>query len=234
MLGAANCPVTMRVLLVEDSPRLQRNIATALRSSGYAVDTAADGDEGLWLAESHDYDAIVLDIMLPKRDGLDVLRTLRARGRPAHVLLLTARDTVADRVTGLQAGADDYLVKPFALEELLARVQALCRRAYGTKEPRLAVADLEIDPIARTVRRAGQPVELTAREYQLLEYLARRRGEVVSRTDIEAHIYDGLVDPMSNVVDSAVCSLRKKIANTPAAAPLIHTRRGLGYVLAAP
>lgn len=224
----------MRVLLVEDSPRLQRNIATALRRSGYAVDTAADGDEGLWLAESHDYDAIILDLMLPKRDGLDVLRTLRARRRPAHVLLLTARDTVADRVTGLQAGADDYLVKPFALEELLARVQALCRRAYGNKAPQLVVADLEIDPAALEVRRAGQPIELTAREYQLLEYLARRCGEVVSRTDIEAHIYDGQVDPMSNVVDSAVCSLRKKISVAPGSAPLIHTRRGLGYVLAAP
>lgn len=224
----------MRVLLVEDSPRLQRNIATALRRSGYAVDTAADGDEGLWLAESHDYDAIVLDLMLPKRDGLDVLRTLRARRRPAHVLLLTARDTVADRVIGLQAGADDYLVKPFALEELLARVQALCRRAYGTKAPRLVVADLEINPAALEVHRAGRPVELTAREYQLLEYLARRCGEVVSRTDIEAHIYDGQVDPMSNVVDSAICSLRKKISVVPSSAPLIHTRRGLGYVLAAP
>ena len=224
----------MRILLVEDSPRLSRNIATALRRSGYAVDTAADGVEGLWLAESHDYDAIVLDIMLPKRDGLDVLRTLRAGGRPAHVLLLTARDTVADRVTGLQAGADDYLVKPFALEELLARVQALCRRAYGTKQPRVTVADLEIDSTARTACRAGRPVELTAREYQLLEYLVRRRGEVVSRSDIEAHIYDGMVDPMSNVVDSAVCSLRKKIAVAGAAGPLIHTRRGLGYVLEAP
>ncbi len=221
----------MRILLVEDSPRLQRNIAMALRRSGYAVDTAADGEEGLWLAESHDYDAIVLDIMLPKRDGLDVLRTLRARGRAAHVLLLTARDTVADRVTGLQSGADDYLVKPFALEELLARVQALCRRAYGTKQPRLTAGDLEIDSAAHTVRRAGLLIELTAREYHLLEYLARRLGEVVSRSDIEAHIYDGQVDPMSNVVDSAVCSLRKKIAVTGATAPLIHTRRGLGYVL---
>ena len=221
----------MRVLVVEDSPRLSRNIATALRRSGYAVDAAADGEEGLWLAESHEYDAIVLDIMLPKRDGLDVLRTLRARGRPIHVLLLTARDTVADRVTGLQAGADDYLVKPFALEELLARVQALCRRAYGTKQPHLAIADLEINTSARTAQRAGRAVELTAREYQLLEYLARRRGEVVSRADIEEHIYDGQVDPMSNVVDSAVCTLRKKLANSAAAAPLIHTRRGLGYVL---
>ena len=223
----------MRILLVEDSVRLQRNIATALRRSGYAVDLAADGEEGLWLAESHDYDAVILDIMLPKRDGLDVLRNLRARGRSVHVLLLTARDTVADRVSGLQSGADDYLVKPFALDELLARVQALCRRAYGAKQPRLVVADLEIDSAARTVIRAGQPVELTAREYQLLEYLARRRGECVSRTEIEAHIYDGQVDPMSNVVDSAVCSLRKKIAVTDSVGPLIHTRRGLGYVLEA-
>jgi DNA-binding response OmpR family regulator len=223
----------MRVLVVEDSVRLQRNLVAALRHTGYAVDAAADGEEGLWLAESNDYDAIVLDIMLPKRDGLDVLRTLRQRGRPAHILLLTARDTVADRVNGLQAGADDYLVKPFALEELLARVQALCRRAYGTKQPRLTVADLEIDTLARTAHRAGRPADLTAREYLLLEYLARRRGEVVSRSDIEAHIYDGQVDPMSNVVDSAICTLRKKIAIPAGAAPLIHTRRGLGYVLEA-
>lgn len=224
----------MRVLLVEDSPRLTRSLTSALRRSGYAVDTAADGEEGLWLAESNEYDAIILDIMLPKRDGLDVLRTLRAAGRPAPILLLTARDTVADRVTGLQTGADDYLVKPFALEELLARVQALCRRAYSTKQPRVVVGDLEVDSAARTVRRAGRPVELTAREYQLLEYLVRRGGEVVSRSDIEAHIYDGLVDPMSNVVDSAVCSLRKKIAVSGSAGPLIHTRRGHGYVLEAP
>jgi DNA-binding response OmpR family regulator len=168
--------------------------------------------------------------MLPIRDGLSVLAELRRRGREVHVLLLTARDTVPDRVTGLQAGADDYLVKPFALEELLARVQALCRRAYGTKQPNLQVADLCIDPQARTVRRDGQPVDLTAREYLLLEYLARRQGQVVSRTEIEEHIYDGQVDPMSNVVDSAVCNLRKKLG-TAGRAPLIHTRRGLGYVL---
>ena len=222
----------MRILVVEDSARLQRTLGTALRRSGYAVDCAGDGEEGLWLAESNDYDAIVLDVMLPKRDGLDVLRTLRERGKSTHVLLLTARDTVADRVTGLSAGADDYLVKPFALEELLARVQALCRRAYGTKQPRLSVADLELDPAARTARRGGRPVELTAREFQLLEYLARRHGEVVTRTEIEAHIYDGQVDPMSNVVDSAICVLRKKLAVTSDAAPLIHTRRGLGYILA--
>lgn len=222
----------MRILVVEDSPRLQRTLGTALRRSGYAVDVAGDGEEGLWLAESNDYDAIVLDVMLPKRDGFEVLRALRARGRATQVLMLTARDTVPDRVAGLAAGADDYLVKPFALEELLARVQALCRRAYGTKQPRLVVGDLEIDPAARTIRRAGQGIELNAREYQLLEYLARRAGEVVSRTEIEAHIYDGQVDPMSNVVDSAICLLRKKLAVVPDAPPLIHTRLGHGYVLA--
>lgn len=220
----------MRILLVEDSARLQRSVGTALRKTGYAVDLAGDGEEGLWLAGSHDYDVIILDIMLPKRDGLSMLAELRRRGQAVHVLLLTARDTVLDRVQGLQAGADDYLVKPFALEELLARVQALGRRAYGTKQPRFKVGNLEIDTLGRSARRAGQPVDLTAREYLLLEYLALRRGQVVSRAEIEAHIYDEQVDPMSNVVDSAVCSLRKKlgVAGEPA---LIHTRRGLGYVL---
>jgi len=217
----------MRLLLIEDSPRLSRHVGTALRRSGYAVDTAGDGEEGLWLAESNDYDAIILDLMLPKRDGLDVLRTLRAKGRSVHVLLLTARDTVADRVTGLTAGADDYLVKPFAMEEMLARVQALCRRAYGTKQNRLGAGDLEFDTDARTVARAGRAIALTARELLLLEYLLRRAGTVVSRSEIEEHIYDGQVDPMSNVVDSAVCGLRKKLAGPP----LIHTRRGLGYIL---
>lgn len=220
----------MRLLLVEDSLRLQRSVATALRRSGYAVDLAGDGEEALWLTESNRYDLVLLDRMLPKLDGLEVLRRLRAAGRDTHVLLLTARDSVADRVEGLGAGADDYLVKPFALEELLARVQALCRRAYGTKSPVLVVADLEIDTLARAARRAGQPVELTSREYQLLEYLARRAGQVVSRSEIEEHIYDGQVDPMSNVVDSAICVVRKKIAAANDA-PLIHTRRGQGYVL---
>ncbi len=223
----------MRVLLVEDSARLQRSLATALRKSGYAVDLAADGEAGQWLAESHDYDVIVLDVMLPKRDGLAVLANLRRSGRRTHVLLLTARDTVADRIQGLRAGADDYLVKPFALEELLARVEALCRRAYGTKQPRLVVGDLEVDTLARRAYRAGQPVDLTAREFLLLEYLVRRRGQVVARTEIEEHIYDEQVDPLSNVVDSAVCSLRKKLAAANDT-PLIHTRRGLGYLLEEP
>lgn len=220
----------MRVLVVEDSLRLQASLSTALKRSGYAVDSATDGEEGLWRAKSDDYDAMVLDLMLPKRDGLSVLTELRRIGRNVHVLVLTARDTVEDRVRGLQAGADDYLVKPFALEEFLARVQALCRRTYGGKQTLLAVGDLEIDSIARTVRRAGTKLDLTAREYQLLEYLAQRRGHVVTRGEIEAHIYDAKIDPMSNVVDSAVCVLRRKLA-VGDAPPLIHTRRGFGYVL---
>jgi DNA-binding response OmpR family regulator len=222
----------MRVLFVEDSKRLRTTVGAALRRSGYALDAAGDGEEGLWLAESNDYDVIVLDIMLPKLDGLSLLKRLRERGKLTHVLLLTAKDTVGDRVHGLRLGADDYLVKPFALDELLARVEALCRRAYGTKQPRLVIADLEIDTVAKEVSRAHQPVSLKPREYSLLEYLARRSGEVVTRSEIEAHIYDGTLDPMSNVVESAVSTLRKKIG-VHNQAPLIHTRHGLGYVLKA-
>ncbi|HXI84624.1 MAG TPA: response regulator transcription factor [Verrucomicrobiae bacterium] len=220
----------MKVLLVEDSARLQMSVGRALRKAGYALDVTDNGEEGLWQAEANDYDVIVLDIMLPKLDGLSLLRQLRQKGKGTHVLLLTARDTVEDRVQGLQLGADDYLVKPFALEELLARVEALCRRAYGSKQTRLVIADLEIDTSAKEVFRAGNLVRLKPREYLLLEYLARRSGEVVTRGEIEAHLYDDSVDPMSNVVESAVCSLRKKIS-APNPAPLIHTRHGLGYVL---
>lgn len=222
----------MRVLLVEDSERLRRSVGAALKKSGYLLDVSSDGPEGLWWAETHDYDVIVLDIMLPGLDGLSLLQKLRQKGRTTHVLLLTAKDTVEDRVRGLRTGADDYLVKPFALEELLARVEALCRRGHGSKQSRLTIADLEVDTVTKEVFRAGQPVRLKPREYLLLEYLARRRGEVVTRSDIEAHIYDNDVDPMSNVVDSAICSLRKKIsAANPA--PLIFTRHGLGYTLKA-
>jgi len=222
----------MKVLLVEDSARLQMSVGRALRKAGYALDVTDNGEEGLWQAEANNYDVIVLDIMLPKLDGLSLLRQLRQKGKGTHVLLLTARDSVEDRVQGLQLGADDYLVKPFALEELLARVEALCRRAYGSKQTRLVIADLEIDTVAKEVFRAGNLVRLKPREYLLLEYLARRSGEVVTRGEIEAHIYDDSVDPMSNVVESAVCSLRKKIG-APNPAPLIHTRHGLGYVLKA-
>lgn len=223
----------MRVLLVEDSQRLQASIGKALRKSGYAVDASGDGEEGLWLAESNEYDAIILDIMLPKLDGLALLRHLRQKGRQTPILLLTARDTVEDRVTGLQTGADDYLVKPFALQELLARVQALCRRQYGNKTNCIVVADLEIDLTAHLATRSSQPLDLTSREYMLLEYLALRRGQIVTRSEIETHIYNDSADLMSNAVDSAICSLRKKLEQT-GSPQLIHTKRGLGYTLKEP
>ena len=219
----------MRVLLVEDSQILLRTVRRALKHAGFAVDTAADGEEGLAAAEMNDYDVLVLDIMLPKLDGLALLRRLRAAGKTTHVLLLTARDTVADRVEGLRQGADDYLVKPFALAELIERVKALCRRAYGEKSGTLRIGSLELDLSARRVLRDGADVELTAREWRLLEYLVLRRGQVVPRSEIEAHIYDELVEPMSNVVDTAVYNLRRKIGPN-----FIRTRRGLGYVLETP
>ncbi|MEI7911333.1 MAG: response regulator transcription factor [Verrucomicrobiota bacterium] len=222
----------MRILVVEDSSRLRQTVSVWLRRNGFAVDVSGDGEEGLWLAETNDYDAIVLDIMLPKLDGLELLQRLRKQGRQTHVLLLTARDTVPDRVRGLDLGADDYLVKPFALEELLARVKALCRRAYGSTDSRLALADLAVDTTARKVTRAGKPISLQPREYALLEYLARRQGHIVTRSEIEDHIYGGTVEPASNAVDSAICSLRQKLAEANSI-PLIHTRRGLGYELAA-
>ena len=221
----------MRVLIVEDSARLRQTLITWLRRNGLAVDASADGEEGLWLASNNDYDAIVLDIMLPKLDGLALLQKLRKQGRQTHVLLLTAKDTVPDRVKGLELGADDYLVKPFALEELLARVMALCRRAYGNKSAVLALADLEIDTVARKVMRAGKQIALQAREYALLEYLVRRQGQIVTRTEIEEHIYGAAVETASNAVDSAICSLRQKLGEANPA-PLIQTRRGLGYELA--
>ena len=223
----------MRILLVEDSKRLQTYVGKGLRLAGYAVDVAGDGDEGLWLAVENEYDVIVLDLMLPKLDGISVLQRLRAAGRDAHVLLLTAKDTVADRVYGLGQGADDYLVKPFAFEELLARVQALARRAYGVKSAQLAIGDLTIDMARRIAAWKGEALNLRPREYALLELLALRRGELVSRTEIERHIYDELAEPMSNVVDSAICLLRKKI-NRPGSPSLIQTRRGMGYVLRRP
>ena len=223
----------MRILLVEDSLRLQEAIGTGLREMGYAVDIAGDGEDGLWRAETDEYDVLVLDLMLPKLDGLSVLSRLREQGKTTHVLILTARDKVEDRVRGLQLGADDYLVKPFNFLELVARIQALARRAHGVKTSRITLGDLVIDTSACAVTRADEPVELTPREYALLEFLAFRRGQVVSRTQIEQHIYDERVEPASNVVDSAICTLRRKV-DRPGAGSLIQTRRGLGYILEEP
>ncbi len=180
----------MRVLLVEDSERLQRSVGTGLRKAGYAVDVTGDGNEGLWYATGNDYDVIVLDLMLPGLDGLSLLRRLREAGKNTHVLILTARDTIEDRVLGLRTGSDDYLVKPFAFDELLAHVEALTRRADGVKKPVLCAAGLEIDFALRSARRNGRPLDLPPREFALLEYLALRRGQLCSRSDIEAHIYD--------------------------------------------
>jgi DNA-binding response OmpR family regulator len=220
----------MRLLFIEDSKRLQDSVGRGLRKAGYALDVAGDGNEGLWFAESNSYDTIILDLMLPGLDGLTVLRRLREQENNAPVLILTAKDTVEDRVRGLGLGADDYLIKPFAFEELLARIQALCRRRYARKNALVVIGDLEIDTVARTVKQAGRNVDLTPREFVLLEYLAARRGEVISRSEIEAHIYSDSVDLISNVVDSAICSLRRKICPGNAR-PLIHTRRGMGYIL---
>ena len=220
----------MRVLLVEDSDRLRRSLSDGLRKSGFAVDGAGDGEEGLHLARTESYDVIVLDIMLPKIDGLEVLRRLRDAGNDTHVLLLTARDTVADRVIGLDSGADDYLVKPFAFEELVARISALIRRRHQSKHPKIRLGELEIDTATRTLMRGDEIIPLAPREYALLEYLAMRRGQLVSRTEIEAHIYDMQADLMSNVVDSAICALRRKIDHADRQS-LIQTRRGMGYIL---
>lgn len=220
----------MRLLVVEDSRRLQRALKTGLTRAGYAVDMTGEGEEGLWLAENNDYDAIILDLLLPGRDGLSILRQLRKSGREAHVLILTAKGAVDDRVTGLRAGADDYLAKPFSFSELLARVEALIRRRHGRKNPKLNLDPLEIDTSARVVTLDGHAVDLTPREYRLLELLAMKAGQVVSRAEIEEHLYDEATEIFSNVVDSTVSTLRKKL-QCPGAGSLIRTRRGMGYML---
>lgn len=220
----------MRVLLVEDYAPLRESVAQALEEAGFAVDAAGDGEVGLWYAQSGNYDAIVLDIVLPKRDGLSILKRLRRSGNRTPVLLLTAKDTVADRVAGLDSGADDYLVKPFALEEVLARVRALLRRRYDARDPIIRVRDLELNTISRIVCRAGERLDLTAREFALLEFLAHRVGEIVSRTEIWEHVYDFRSTVESNVVDVYIGYLRKKLERS-GRPRLIHTRRGQGYVL---
>jgi two-component system OmpR family response regulator len=222
----------MRVLVVEDYPPIRKAVAKGLREAGFAVDAACDGEEGLWYATSNDYDVVVLDLMLPGVDGLTILSRLRAQGRAAHVLILTAKDAVSERVKGLDLGADDYLVKPFAMEELLARVRALARRAYCVKNPCLEIGDLRIETAAQRVWRGSEEVHLTAREYALLEYLAMRRGEVVSRADIWEHVYEFNSEADSNVVDVYIGYLRKKIEQSHKP-PLIRTLRGRGYSLGA-
>ncbi|MEZ4358918.1 MAG: response regulator transcription factor [Kofleriaceae bacterium] len=223
----------MRLLMIEDYAPLADAVTQGLREAGFAVDHSGDGEEGLWYAQEHEYDAIILDLMLPKLDGREVLRRLRAAGDTTHVLVLTARDTLADRVAGLDLGADDYVVKPFAFEELLARVRALVRRSHQQATSRLVVGDLAIDTVRRTVTRRDVPVPLTAREYALLEYLAHRPGAVVSRTELWEHVYDFAAEPASNVLDVYISHLRRKV-DEGHEVKLIHTRRGQGYVLGEP
>lgn len=220
----------MRVLLVEDYEPLRKSLEQGLGEAGYALDVAADGEEGLWYALGNDYDVIILDLMLPVVDGLSILRKLRARKKDAPVLILTARDTVQDRVAGLDCGADDYLVKPFAFEELLARVRALVRRNYNKKTSQIVVEDLRIDLNTQQVYRGDRLIGLTAREYRLLEYLAVRAGEIVSRTDIWEHVYEFNSSAASNVVDVYVGYLRKKL-QSEGEPSLLHTVRGRGYLL---
>ena len=215
----------MRILVVEDEPRLLRNLAKGLREEGYAVDTADAGDDGLYKAENYDYDAIVLDVMLPRLDGWELLERLRNQ-KQTPVLMLTARDAHQDRVRGLDTGADDYLVKPFDLSELLARLRALIRRSAGLARPLIEMGDVVIDTRARCITRAGESVTLTAREYAILEYLALHRGEVVTRTALYDHLFDETDDTLSNLMDVHVFGIRKKLGRD-----LIATRRGQGYCI---
>ena len=220
----------MRILLVEDEPAAAQMLAKGLREQTYAVDLAADGEAALYQASINDYDLILLDVNLPGKDGLEVCRELRANGMTVPVLMLTARDAVQDRVAGLDTGADDYLTKPYAFHELLARVRAILRRGPALSSDTIAVADLVIDQKARSVRRGGSVIQLTAKEYALLEYLARRADEVVGRADIAEHVWDENFDPFSNLIEVYIQRLRRKIDDNHSQ-KLLRTRRGEGYML---
>jgi DNA-binding response OmpR family regulator len=220
----------MRILVIEDFEPIRAAVVQGLREAGHAVDEAADGETGLWHAQSGEHDVIILDLMLPKVSGLEILRSLRRQKSPSYILILTARDTPQDRVGGLDLGADDYLVKPFVFAELLARVNALIRRKYEAKDTFIQIGDLMIDTVHRTVQRGGRPVDLSGREYALLQYMALNANRVVSRADIWQHVYDFNASPESNVVDVYIGMLRKKLDQT-GGPPLIHTRRGQGYML---
>jgi two-component system copper resistance phosphate regulon response regulator CusR len=221
----------MRILLVEDEPDAARMIAKGLREHAYAVDVAQDGEAAAYQAQIADYDAIVLDVMLPLKDGLAVSRELRKEGASVPILMLTARDSVEARIAGLDSGADDYLTKPFDFGELLARLRALIRRSARPLLPEtLRIGDLELDTRSHRVLKKGREVTLTAREYALLEYLARRAGEVVGRAEISEHVWDESYDPFSNVIEVYVRRLRRKL-DDPGCESLIRTRRGEGYEL---
>jgi DNA-binding response OmpR family regulator/membrane-associated PAP2 superfamily phosphatase len=220
----------MRLLIIEDNHGLRESLTQYMREASLVVDSTGTGDEGLWYAIEHPYDVILLDLMLPKIDGMEILRRLRKKQISVFILVISARDGLEDRIEALNSGADDYLTKPFPMSEALARVHALLRRKYAVKDPVIRIGDLELDPVKRTVSRAGQPVDLTALEYRLLEYLAFRSGEVVSRTDIWEHVFEDNSGGNSNAADVYIGYLRKKL--NPGNLPnLIHTRRGQGFIL---
>jgi len=218
----------MRLLLVEDDPRIARFVAKGLREQAYAVDIAATGDDALYQADINSYDLIILDVMIPGRNGFEVCRELRRAGKNLPILMLTARDAVEDRIAGLDHGADDYLTKPFEFRELLARLRALLRRSAEIRPSQIVVADLTLDTAAQSVSRAGRNIPLTTKEYALLEFLSRNAGRVVGRAEIAEHVWDETFDPFSNLIEVYVNRVRRKI-DFSSVKPLLHTRRGAGY-----
>ena len=222
----------MRILLAEDDTRLHDLLARALRERAFAVDVVADGEAAIIEAAVNDYDAIILDVTMPRRSGLEVCAELRKRGKRTPILMLTARDALTDRVAGLDAGADDYLVKPFELDELLARLRAIMRRGPVLQDERIVVGDLVVDTRAQQATRAGVPLNLTTREYTLLAYLARQAGRVIGRAELTDHVRDANHDPASNALEVYVGRVRKKLESV-SDTPLLHTRRGAGYLLSA-
>ncbi|MCL4112920.1 UNVERIFIED_CONTAM: hypothetical protein GTU68_045055 [Idotea baltica] len=220
----------MKVLVIEDYAPVREAVTQGLKEAGFAVDSAPDGRDGLWYATKNEYDVIILDLMLPGISGMEILKELRTQGSAARVMILTAKDAVNDRVEGLNAGADDYLIKPFALEELLARVNVMFRRRHNLLDTMIKVGDLEINTVTKIVRRAGMEIDFTKREYSLLVFLAVRAGQIVSRTDIWENVYEFKSDAHSNVIDVYIRYLRQKLEQS-GNSRMIHTRRGFGYML---
>lgn len=223
----------MRLLLVEDDPRIARFVAKGLQEQSYAVDVVANGHDAVYQVEINDYDVVILDVMIPGLDGFATCRAIRSVGKRMPILMLTARDAIEDRIHGLDSGADDYLTKPFEFGELLARLRALLRRPTELRAPQIVVGDLVLDTASQTAKRGARAIPLTAKEYALLEFLARNAGRVVGRSEIAEHVWDESFDPFSNLIEVYVNRLRRKI-DEGAAKPLLQTRRGSGYVLAAP
>ena len=223
----------MRLLLVEDDPGIARFVARGLQEQAYAVDVVVNGNDALYQVEINDYDLVILDVMIPGKDGFATCRSIRALGKPMPVLMLTARDAVDDRITGLDAGADDYLTKPFEFGELLARLRALLRRPKELRPSRIIVGDLELDTASQTAKRGNRSISLTAKEYALLEFLARNANRVIGRSEIAEHVWDESFDPFSNLIEVYVNRLRRKLDDDDRK-PLLQTRRGSGYILCAP